>query len=63
MQEHRGSRACSLIGVAYMMWGVCCGDVAETDAAACIAMNMVRLKARVKVGDLTMGTMAIFRAA
>jgi hypothetical protein len=46
-----------------MTWGVRCGDVAETAAAACIAMNIVRLKARVKVGDLTTGTMAIFSAA
>jgi hypothetical protein len=39
------------------------GDAAATTAAAWMAMNMVRLKARVKVEDLMMGTMDIFRAA
>ena len=56
-------RTCSFIGVEYMTWGVGEGDAADTTAAAWMAMNMVRLKARVKVEDLTMGTMDIFRAA
>jgi hypothetical protein len=51
------------MGVAYMTCGDNLGAEEETDAAACSAMNMVRLKARVKVDDLTMGTIAIFSAA
>ncbi len=56
-------RTISLMGVAYMTCGDNLGAEEETDAAACSAMNMVRLKARVKVDDLTMGTIAIFSAA
>jgi hypothetical protein len=38
-------------------------DVDDSEDAACSATNIVRLNARVKVDDLTIGTMAIFRAA
>ena len=59
-------RSCRMVRVLFKtgtIFQVGEGDAADTTAAAWMAMNMVRLKARVKVEDLTMGTMDIFRAA
>ena len=54
---------CSLIDAPNMTCGDRDADVDDSEAAACSATNIVRLNARVKVDDLTIGTIAIFRAA
>ena len=55
-------RTCSFIAVAYTTLGLTDAAACDTANAACIATNIVRLKASVKVGDLRTGTAAIFKA-